>query len=473
MMKKKKKVLIIGAGPAGLSAAYKLTQNNIDVIVYEADASSVGGLSRTVQHNGFYFDIGGHRFYTRSKEVQIFWNDILGDRFLLRKRLSRIYFNKKFISYPLKLKEVLFTVEIRKTLSFLSSYISAKIRIKKKTENLEQWLINNFGKSLYRTFFKEYTEKVWGIPCHKISKDWASQRINNLSIKTILIDFTLSIIPFIAKQKIKTLITEFHYPEKGPGQFWDEVKKEIERKGGIIKNGHRVSKIDYHHKQWLLSFENKSSIESGTHLISTLPLQHLLSQLPNNNEHYIKQLIDGLKYRAFITVVLMFKLKDTFPDNWIYIHDEEVRVARIQNYKNWSPQMVPSQEFTSYGLEYFCNEGDSLWNLNENELFEMAKSEVLKIGLPFSESELSFKVIKVPKAYPVYDNNYQQRLDKIKEKIQSMPNLQIAGRNGMHRYNNQDHSITTAFLCAQNIIKNTDKYNPWNVNQDGVYLEES
>ncbi len=474
-----KKVLIIGAGPAGLAAAYRLCQQGIEVHVFESDPKYVGGLSKTVEYKGFSFDIGGHRFYTKSQEIEDFWQEMMGDQFLKRKRLSRIYFEKSFFNYPLELSDVLLKINPLRSLGFLSSYLLSQALPKRNIHSLEDWLTRHFGKNLYRTFFKSYSEKVWGRPCSEVSADWAAQRINDFNVKEIILQLLRKLLPFPSKRKIKedeikTLISHFEYPAKGPGMLWEKVMAKIQDRGGHIHLDHQVVGLTHQDNQWRLHFKGTTADVSGSHVISTFPVKELLSGISPAPLNHLQRQIPDIQYRDFITVVLMFKQEESFPDNWIYIHDKSVKVARIQNYKNWSPDMVPSQEYTSYGLEYFCQEGDELWTKSEEELFELAVAEIKKIGLPFSENELDHYVLKVPKAYPVYDHNHKERLELLKENLKHYPNLHLAGRNGMHRYNNQDHSIKTAFLCVDNIMADTseDPYDPWRVNQDAIYLEK-
>ncbi len=468
-----KKVLIIGAGPAGLAAAYKLCLKGIEVHVFESHPTSVGGLSKTIEYNGFSFDIGGHRFYSKSEEVKEFWHEIMGDQFLKRKRLSRIYFEKKFFNYPLELSDVLLKINPLRSFGFLLSYLKATCTNHLEAHSLEDWLTQHFGKGLYKTFFKGYSEKVWGRSCRDISADWAAQRINDFNVRELILQLMKKIIPFgQSTEQVKTLLANFDYPEKGPGMLWDKVAQEVTKMGGKIHLAHRVEGLSKNEKGWEVRFNQENLKVQGTHVISTFPVRDLITQMQPPIVSPLKDQIDDIQYRDFITVVLMFKQRDSFPDNWIYIHDKSVKVARIQNYKNWSPKMVPSNEYTSYGLEYFCQEGDEFWNQTDEELFELAKKEIKKIKLPFSEEELDFKVLKIPKAYPVYDHHHRERLEILKEDLKLYPGLHLAGRNGMHRYNNQDHSIKTAFLCVDNIIADENLYDPWNVNQDAIYLEK-
>ncbi len=466
-----KTILIIGAGPAGLSAAHLLCKEGQRVIVYESHPTAVGGLSQTARQGDFLFDIGGHRFYTKAKEVETFWHDILGEDFLRRTRLSRIFYNGKFFKYPLELGDVLKNISFLKGCEFLASYIKVKILKKKEIHSFEDWVISQFGVSLYEAFFKSYTEKVWGRPCHDISKDWAAQRINNLSISQILLEFIKKFFNIRSQQNIKSLIEEFDYPRKGPGMLWERVSAEIQKMGAEVHLNHHVSSMVSHEGKWQLHFSNGDSSPMADHIISTAPVKTLLKGLKPAPSQTLKSEIENYKYRDFLTVILMFKQRDSFPDNWLYIHDSRVKVARIQNYKNWSPEMVPSPEYTSYGLEYFCQKDDDFWSMTDEELVELAIREIGIIDLPFTRVEFSSKVIRMPYAYPVYDHNHSQRSELLQRELESYPGLHLAGRNGLHRYNNQDHSIKTAMIVTENIL-NKSKRSPWKVNQDAQYLEE-
>jgi protoporphyrinogen oxidase len=462
-----RKIMIIGAGPAGLSAALKLAQSGMDVTLFEADASAVGGLSKTIEHHGFRLDIGGHRFYTKEDEVRLFWQEIMGSDMLKRNRLSRIYFNGKYLNYPLKLQEVLCKISLFQSVLIFFSYLKQICLPKKNIGTFEDWVINRFGKRLFNIFFKRYTEKVWGRNCHHISADWASQRINNLSIKSLM----LSLLPFYKPKTIKTLIEEFEYPRLGPGMLWDRVRDHFVSLDGVIHFGHRLERACYKNNQWHLRFSGIDEVFCADELITSVPLAPFLVSLNDLVPQEIHQTLKKFEYRAFLTVAVMFELDESFDDNWIYIHDERVKVARIQNYKNWSPEMVPDQRFTCYGLEYFCEEGDHFWQMSDDELLNLAINEIQILKLPFNANILHFKIVRSPKAYPVYDLDYNQRLEKVRSFLKTLPTLHPIGRAGLHRYNNQDHSIKTAFLTAENILSGKKVYDPWLVNQDAQYIE--
>jgi protoporphyrinogen oxidase len=464
-----RKIMIIGAGPAGLSAALKLAQNGMDVTLFEADSVAVGGLSKTVEHHGFRLDIGGHRFYTKEDEVRAFWQEIMGSDMLKRNRLSRIYFNGLYLNYPLKLQEVLLKISPIQSIFIFLSYLKQLCRPQKKITTFEDWVTNRFGKKLFNIFFRRYTEKVWGRNCQDISADWASQRINNLNIKSL----TLSLLPFYKNETIKTLIEEFEYPRLGPGMLWERVRDHFLSLDGVLHFNHRLESAQFDQAlgQWKLSFKGVEQIYYADELISSVPLAPFLLSLGDVVPTHIHQLLKKFEYRAFLTVAIMFELHESFEDNWLYIHDDRVKVARIQNYKNWSPEMVPEPRFTCYGLEYFCEEGDDFWKMDDQKLLELAQEEIQTLNLPFNKEILHFKVVRSPKAYPVYDLEYNDRLSNVREFLNTLPTLHLVGRAGLHRYNNQDHSIKTAFLTAQNIINGKKEFDPWLVNQDAQYIE--
>jgi protoporphyrinogen oxidase len=468
-----KKVIIIGAGPAGLTSGLILARNGFSVQVYESDPEYVGGLSKTVRHKGFRIDIGGHRLYSKDAEVQKFWQEILKENLLVRKRMSRIFYKKRFLKYPIKPLDILLKVSPFESGSFLLSYLKSRLTFRKKLHNFENWIIANFGEKLYKAFFKSYTEKVWGMDCTEISSDWAVQRINNLNILTLLKSFALECVGLKDKQ-IKSLIDEFEYPIYGPGMLWETVKKEIEALGGQVILGKKVQEtyFDEAKSQWSIQLNDGTQSICGDHLISTAPLKEFIQNIKSPKVDAVRNDLNDFRHRAFITIAIMFKGKNGFPDNWIYINDDRVKVGRIQNYGNWSPHMVPGPEFVSYGMEYFCEKGDELWSKPDQEFFNLALKELEVLQLPFSKDELDFKIIRCANAYPVYDLGYAERLTKIKKFTDQFSNLHLIGRSGLHRYNNQDHSIKTAMVVCENILLNEKKFDPWNINQDAQYLEK-
>ena len=471
-MNQMKKIAIIGAGPAGLTAAYLLAKENFNVTVFESDPVYVGGISRTEKYKGYHFDIGGHRFFSKSKEVEDFWTEILGDEMLDRPRSSRIFYNNKFFSYPLVAMEALQKLGIGESMLCVASYLKAKASPIKSPTNFEDWVTNQFGKRLFNIFFKTYTEKVWGIPCNQISADWAAQRIKGLSLSSAILNALVKPKQHADKGKvIKTLIDTFRYPKHGPGQMWEACAAKTVTMGGEIRMNTKVTGLTYSAAKWTLELNNAETEDGFDYVISSTPIRYLIPRiypaLPDEAVHASQQ----LKYRDFLTVVVILKEEDAFDDNWIYIHDPSVKVGRIQNFKSWSPFMVPDQSMACYGLEYFCFEGDGMWTSKDEDLVELAKKELAQIGLATPDKITDGYVVRQPKAYPVYDQVYTQHIDKIRAGLAEYPGLYLVGRNGMHKYNNQDHSMMTAMLAVENIKAGEEIYDLWNVNQDAEYHE--
>lgn len=470
------RVVCIGAGPAGLTASYILSKKGIPVTVLEADPTYVGGISRTVQYKGFHFDIGGHRFFSKSKEVESLWSELLPNDMLDRPRSSRIFYRGQFYSYPLKPIEALLNLGIIESILCVLSYLKTKVRPIQNPRNFEEWVSNQFGVRLFNIFFKTYTEKVWGMSCKEISADWAAQRIKGLSLSSAIWN---AIVP---KRKpkdrtkvIKTLIESFRYPRKGPGMMWEAAAKKTQEQGGKVLMGCQVTHLHYDatQKVWNIHYktaDQKGAVIQAEEVISSCPMRELVVGLtpPASSVEAAKK----LRYRDFLTVAIVLKDIDTFDDNWIYIHDPSVKVGRIQNFKSWSPELIPDANLCCYGLEYFCFEGDGLWNSSDTDLIELAKRELLKLGLAKAEHILDGCVVRQPKAYPVYDDEYATHVDTIRQDLdQNYPGLHLVGRNGMHKYNNQDHAMMTAMLTAENIIQRRQIYDVWEVNQDAEYHE--
>lgn len=471
--RKEKKVVIIGAGPAGLTAAYELCKEGVPSVVLEKD-DMVGGISRTVNYKGFLFDIGGHRFFTKVRAVDEMWREVLGnERFLRRSRLSRIYFNKKFFFYPLKATNALLGLGLWNCFRMVASYAKAQIFPKHPERSFEDWISNRFGRRLYETFFKTYTEKVWGIPCNEISADWAAQRIKGLSLVATIKNALLAKQAADNGEIIKTLIDSFDYPEKGPGMMWEMVADDIQERGSelrmnsnverIVWDGERVSAIE-------IDEQGSRKVIEGTDFISSMPMRELVAKLDPPPPKSVSEAAEKLGYRDFLTVSLIVDKAELFKDNWIYIHDPDVKVGRIQNFKNWSPAMVPDPSKTCLGLEYFCFEGDGLWSMPDDELIALASREIAQLGLVQAEDIIDGSVVRMPKAYPIYDDVYLQAVDVIRDFLSDLPNLYLVGRNGMHKYNNQDHSMLTAMLSVKNILG--ARYDVWAVNVDNEYHEE-
>jgi protoporphyrinogen oxidase len=474
----KTKVAIIGAGPAGLTAAYLLCKEKVKVTVIEADPRYVGGIARTESYKGYHFDIGGHRFFSKSKEVEDLWTELLPDDLLERPRSSRIFYRGKFFSYPLKAVEALLNLGIFESILCVLSYLKARIFPVKDPKNFEDWVSNQFGKRLFGIFFKTYTEKVWGMSCKEISADWAAQRIKGLSLASAIIHAVLPTRkPKDKSQVIKTLIDSFRYPRKGPGMMWDACTAKVRAMGGKVLMGEKVQGCSYDQASgiWTLTHVDRNGERHTTtaeHVISSAPMRDLALGLKPALAPQSIEAASKLKYRDFLTVVLILKDKELFDDNWIYIHDPSVNVGRIQNFKSWSPEMVPDPSMCCYGLEYFCFEGDGVWASKDEDLIALGKRELEAIGLASAADVLDGCVVRQVKAYPVYDDAYAENVDKVRREMQlRFPTLHLVGRNGMHKYNNQDHAMMTAMLCVKNILAGQEIYDLWNVNQDAEYHE--
>jgi protoporphyrinogen oxidase len=462
-------VVVIGAGPAGLTAAYELSKRDVPAVVLEAD-DTVGGLSRTVNYKGYLFDIGGHRFFSKWDEVNQIWSEILGDKFLERPRLSRIYYNGKFFHYPLKSKNALLGLGLFESLRILLSYFWAQIHYYPQEKNLEEWMSNRFGKRLYRIFFKTYTEKVWGVPCTEIRAEWAAQRIKGLSLAAAVRNALFK----NKKVHVKTLVDRFRYPERGPGQMWETLAERLNSHGYPVLMQRPVVRIS-HDKLGVTHLEtqgqNGRERFEGTDFISSMPIRELVRALDPPPPEEVLRAAANLRYRDFLIVSLVVNRKNVVPDNWIYIHEPDVRVGRIQNFKNWSPAMVPDPNKTCLGMEYFVFEGDDLWSSPDADLIERAKVEITKLGLARREEIEDGAVVRMPKAYPMYDNGWTDQVMIIRKYLeQALPNLQLVGRNGMHKYNNQDHSMMTALCAARNILGET--HDLWAINSEPEYCEE-
>lgn len=459
-------VIIIGAGSAGLTAAYELAKRGSHPTVVEK-SDKVGGLARTETYKGFRFDIGGHRFYTKIQEVQRLWKEMLGSELLTRPRLSRIYYRGRFFNYPIELFNALYNLGVGESLLILMSYLHAQLRPQPKEETFEEWVSNRFGTRLYRTFFKSYTEKVWGIPCNQIQADWAAQRIRGLSLKDALLHAVLG------NSNRHSLIKEFYYPARGPGMMWQRFHEKVEELGGKVHlNGEVVSlRQDGAQVRSIIKRDGKGDSEiEGQAFISSMPLPQLIDRLNPPPPQEVQGAASQLRFRALVLVGLIINRSDLFPDNWIYVHDPEVKVGRIQNFKNWSPDMVPHPKMTGLGMEYFCNEGDALWNMADRDLIALAARELAAIGLAKQTEVVDWVVYHQPKAYPVYEPGYREHLAVIRKFLNSIENLQTIGRNGLHRYNNQDHSMLTAMLAVRNLFG--EKHDLWSVNTDRSYYED-
>ncbi len=472
-------VAIIGAGPAGLTAGYLLTKQGKSVAIIEKDDTYVGGISRTVEHEGYRFDIGGHRFFSKSQQVVDLWNEILGeDDFIQRPRMSRIYYEGKFYSYPLRAFEALWNLGILRSTVCMASYLQYKLFPKKDVKSFEDWTVNQFGHKLYSIFFKTYTEKVWGMPCDEMSADWAAQRIKGLSLWGAVTDGLKRSLGLNKKpndgQAVKTLLETFRYPRLGPGMMWDAARDKILATGkGHVIMGHGLKQLASDGSGgWRMSATGKDGeiVVEAKHAISSAPMRELSKRLHPLPASTLQA--NDLKYRDFLTVALMVEGEDLFPDNWIYIHDSKVKVGRVQNFRSWSPEMIPDEDMACVGLEYFCFEGDGLWSMEDDDLVALATDEMEILGLVDRKKVKSGAVVRQEKAYPVYDEDYAANVDAMRAELEEKhPTLHLVGRNGMHRYNNQDHAMMTAMLTVENILAEERIYDTWCVNEDAEYHE--
>ena len=524
----KRRAVIIGAGPAGLTAAYELLKaSDIQPVVLEM-STYMGGIARTVEHKGNRIDIGGHRFFSKSDRVMDWWLDVMPVEslaegraeityqrktrqveagsdsggtvdpesedlvMLVRDRRSRIYYLRKFFDYPISLSvQTLANLGLLRSIRIGFSYLRSLLLPIRNEKNLEQFLINRFGKELYLTFFKSYTEKVWGTACDQISAEWGAQRIKGLSIISALTHFAKSLLPKpktrdVAQKGTETsLIERFLYPKLGPGQLWEEVARRVQDMGGEIKTRARVTGLRAEGSkvvavEWVDESTGESHEIEGDYVFSTMPIQELMAGLDPAPPVSMREISDGLVYRDFLTVgLLLDDLEihenaegDLIKDNWIYVQEPDVQVGRLQIFNNWSPYMVADPSKVWVGLEYFCNETDALWQMSDDELFELGKAELEKIEIIDASRVLDGVVIKMPKTYPAYFGSYD-RFDELRQYLDAFENLFLVGRNGMHRYNNQDHSMLTAMMAVENILAGrTDKSNLWAVNTEEEYHEE-
>jgi protoporphyrinogen oxidase len=465
-------VAIIGGGPAGLTAAYELQKldNGYQTVLLEA-GEIVGGIARTETYKGFRFDIGGHRFFTKCPEIQETWEEVLGSDFITRPRRSRIYYRGRYYDYPLKIFNALRNIGPYEATRIVLSYLKWQLKPYPREESFEEWVINRFGGRLYMHFFRSYTRKVWGIDPKEIQAEWAAQRIRNLSLhKAVLQAFT-------GANDTASLIEEFQYPRLGPGMMWEKVSDLVRRSGGDVRLRSAVRKI-LRDGSRVTGLEIAEQGPSGTrcyhlpaeHFISSMALRDLIESFDPPPPGPVREAAARLKYRDFLIVTLVLDRPDPFPDNWIYVHSSDVRVGRIQNFRAWSPEMIPNDRQASIGMEYFCRLGDELWLADDAALIRDAASELEKLGLAQRESVVDGTVIRQPKAYPVYDGEYKAALAVISDWIKTLENFQTVGRNGLHRYNNQDHSMLSAMLAARNIAG--EKHDVWSVNIERSYHEE-
>jgi protoporphyrinogen oxidase len=482
------KVFVIGAGPAGLTSSYLLTKQGVSTTVIEADPVYVGGISRTANYKDFLFDIGGHRFFSKSKEVVDLWKEILPQDFIERPRLSRIYYDGKYYSYPLKAFEALGNLGVVESGLCVLSFMYKQAFPNEKPVTFHEWVANQFGERLFSIFFKTYTEKVWGMSCDEISADWAAQRIKGLDLWTAMSSALRNSMTPKGKKDgtrahdgqgsgeiIKTLIESFQYPRKGPGMMWDAAAAKTRAQGGLIHMGQSLQSIDYDKATKIYTITARAGdgvVHSYTadHVISSAPITELVASFKQTPK--CVETAKKLRYRDFLTVALIVEKPDLFPDNWIYIHEPSVKVGRIQNFRSWSPELIPNNTQSCLGLEYFCFEGDGLWAASDDELKALATKELAEIGLVQPHDIKDGCVVRQKKAYPVYDDSYKANVETIRSELAtSYPELHLVGRNGMHKYNNQDHAMMTAMLTVENIIAGKQVFDIWNVNEDAEYHE--
>ena len=460
--------MIIGAGPAGLTAAYELSQAGIGATVLEK-GDRVGGLARTETYKGYRMDIGGHRFFSKVDVVQAMWRDILGPDLLKRPRLSRIYYDRRMFLYPLRFGDALSRLGWIESARIVASYAASKLFPRRPEVSFEDWVSNRFGRRLFQIFFKSYTEKVWGLPCDQISAQWAAQRIQNLSLPRAV----RNSLSGQRNGQVKSLIQEFEYPRLGPGMLWERVADIVESRGGQVRKNTEAVAVKLRNgraSEVVVRTRGREESIACDALISTMPISELIAKLEPPPPVDLRSDSARLSYRDFLTVALIINRAEVFPDNWIYVHTPDVQVARIQNFKNWSPDMVADPARTCLGLEYFCQTGDRLWQMDDVDLIRMSAEELVQLGLVNAGDVEDGVVFRQPKAYPVYTGAYKVYLDRIRRYLEALPNIQTIGRNGLHMYNNQDHSMLTAMLAVKNLLG--ESHDLWSVNVERAYHEE-
>lgn len=457
--------LVIGGGPAGLAAALELTRRGYAATVVERGAR-MGGLARTEVRDGYRFDLGGHRFYTKVPRIAELWREMLGADFLTRPRLSRIYYRDRFFRYPLELLDVLAGLGPVESLRAVLSFGAQKLMPKKEPVSFEDWVVQAFGRRLFETFFESYTEKVWGIPCSRISAEWAAQRIRGLTLQRAVLDAVG------LRKGTRSLVREFHYPRLGPGMMWERFAEAVAEGGGVVRRETEAVEIRIDEgrvREVLLASEGGEETVRPGHVVSSMALRDLIAGIRPAPPAPVTEAAAALHYRAFLIVVLIVEEEDLFPDNWIYIHEPGLRVARIQNFGRWSEELVPEEGTSSIGLEYFCEEGDDLWCASDDALAELALREFRRLGFAHGAGVRTVHVLRQPDAYPVYDEGYTDHLRIIREWLGRVPNLLTVGRNGMHRYNNMDHSMLTGLLAAR--VIDGEPHDIWALSTERSYYE--
>ena len=464
-------VVVIGAGPAGLTAAYHLAKADVPATVLEAD-DVVGGLSRTVEREGWRFDLGGHRFFTKSAEVEALWRELLPDgELMVRTRRSRIFYRGRFFDYPLRPLNALANLGPVETVRCLLSYAHARLRPPADTSTFEGWVVARFGRRLYEHFFRTYTEKVWGVPPTEIASDWAAQRIKSLSLGRAAVE---ALRPWQGRRQVTSLIERFLYPQLGPGMMWERCRERVEAAGSKVVTGQAVTRIRHRNGRAVaVEAADAGTVTSYpcTDVVSSMPLPELVAAMDPPPPAHVMAAAAGLGFRDFLTVSLVVPASDGFEDNWVYVHSPEVKLGRIQNFGAWSPYLVQDGR-TCLGLEYFVSEGDELWELDDEDLVAFGIRELATLGLVPPDRVEAGYVVRVPKAYPVYDEHYREHVATLRGWLERhVVNVQPVGRNGMHRYNNQDHSMLTALRAADNIL-GVGHHDLWSINIDDDYHEE-
>lgn len=459
------KVAIIGAGPAGMTAAYELAKHNINVEVFEA-SPSVGGMSKTIELWNQKVDIGPHRFFSNDTRVNELWLEVVGKDYEMVDRLTRIYYNKKFFHYPIKAINALTNMGVINAASCMVHYGIEKFFPTKDTSTFEGWVTNRFGKKLYRIFFKTYTEKLWGIPCNVLDADFAAQRIKKFSLGEAIKSAVIG-----NSGKHKTLVDQFAYPHGGTGMVYQKMSDFVQNHGGIIHLKTPVQKVLTQNKKAYAIELTDGTVREFNHVISSMPISLLVSRLPEVPLD-IKKAAENLKFRNTIIVYLNVQAKNLFPDNWLYVHSSDLQMGRLTNFRNWVPQLFGNENSTICALEYWCYDEDEFWNKTEEELINLGKDELRKTGLIGNAEISDGHVYKIHRCYPVYSTGYKDTLKPIENYLSSVENLHVIGRYGAFKYNNQDHSILMGKLASENILKNK-KHNLWEINTDYEDYQES
>lgn len=474
MKGKKKQLLVIGAGPAGLSCAHEILKekvsNNFDLVVIDKN-SRVGGLAGTTKYKNHYFDVGPHRFYTKNQEVLKFWKNLLGSDFKKVKRLTRILYRNKLFLYPLDIKDVLKKLGFKDSLESIFSFLYAKFSLRNfEPKTFEDWITKNFGRKLYSIYFETYTEKLWGIPCNQISAEWAAQRIKNLDfIEVVKTSFFGE-----KKRKAKTLVDEFYYPVKGAGMMYEEIAKRIKRLGGKIILGSEVYEITRQGgKITSISYKSgkKSTKVKVDYLFSSMPLTHFTLALKPKPSKEVLESAKKLYFRDHITVNLIANKEDIFADNWIYVHSPELKMARVANYSNFSKSMATGNS-TALSVEYFAFQNDKLWGRDDSSLIELAKDELEQAGFVKKSHIKDGFVVRETESYPTYYLGHKNHHARLKNYVSKYKNLELLGRGGLYKYNNMDHAIYSGLLAGRNYLSKENKYDLWSINEDAEYLEE-